>query len=393
MRNSIYHSKSIYKYLLENSICQHFTHTVIRHIMTILLAVFTSSYRGKITQIAQVSPCHRTTIAHFLNEGKWDSQWLMDWQKATVIKLIYAEATRTGQPIQCIVDDTIASHTKPSSQALHPIEDAYFHQSHLKKKQDYGHQAVSVMLSCNGLVLNYAIVLYNKSRSKIEIVQEIARELPVAPVLSYFLCDSWYTCAKLMDAFVMKGFRTVGAMKTNRVIYPCEVKQQIGQFAQFLRKSDANVNLVTVGGRQFYVYRYEGRMNDIEDAVVLISYPKNAFGVPSALRAFLSTDVSLSTMDILNYYVERWPIEVFFRQAKQKLAFDKYQIRSTIGIQRLWLLLSVAHLMCCTGSEKAQTFEDGYTFFQNSIRFEQIEYIYSCGVRHIPLDEVLSLVA
>ena len=41
-----------------------------------------------------------------------------------------------------------------------PIEDAYFHQSHLKGKQDYGHQAVAVMISCNGIVLNYACLLY-----------------------------------------------------------------------------------------------------------------------------------------------------------------------------------------------------------------------------------------
>ena len=90
----------------------------------------------------------------------------------------------------CIVDDTIASHAKPLSQALHPIEAAYFHQSHLKGRQDYGHQVVSVMLSCNGITLNYAVILYDKSRSKIQIVQEIAEELPSAPVVSYFLCDS-----------------------------------------------------------------------------------------------------------------------------------------------------------------------------------------------------------
>ena len=58
------------------------------------------------------------------------------------------------------VDDTIASHTVPSSQAMHPIEAVYYHQSHLKKQQDYGHQTVGVMLSCNELSLNYAIVLY-----------------------------------------------------------------------------------------------------------------------------------------------------------------------------------------------------------------------------------------
>ena len=100
---------------------------------------------------------------------------LSDTLKRSVIEIIYSEAARTGKPVFCIVDDTIASKTKPSSRALHPIEDAYFHQSHLKGKQDYGHQAVSVMLSCNGIVLNYAFVLYNKSISKIDIVQDIAK--------------------------------------------------------------------------------------------------------------------------------------------------------------------------------------------------------------------------
>ena len=42
------------------------------------------------------------------------------------------------------MDDTIASKTKPLSRALHPIEDAYFHQSHLEKRQDYGQQAVDI---------------------------------------------------------------------------------------------------------------------------------------------------------------------------------------------------------------------------------------------------------
>ena len=80
---------------------------------------------------------------------------------------------------------TIASKTKLSSKAENPIEDAYFHFSHLKKKQDYGHQAIGVMLSCNGITLNYAILMYDKSVSKIDIVCKIAAELPIPPVVSY----------------------------------------------------------------------------------------------------------------------------------------------------------------------------------------------------------------
>ena len=49
------------------------------------------------------------------------------------------------------------------------------------------------------------------------------------------------------------------------------------------------------GGREYYVYRYEGKLNGIENAVILLSYPKEAFGVSKALRAFICTNVSLST--------------------------------------------------------------------------------------------------
>ena len=193
--------------------------------MSILISIFISGYHGKTTDFAKNGSCHRTTIAHFLNSGKWDDSLLSDTLKCSVIEIIYSEAARTGKPVFCIVDDTIASKTKPSSQALHPIEDAYFHQSHLKGKQDYGHQAVAVMLSCNGIVLNYAFVMYNKSISKIDIVQSIAKELPVPPVMSYFLCDCWYVSEKIINTFAQRGFHTTGALKTNRLLYPSGIKR------------------------------------------------------------------------------------------------------------------------------------------------------------------------
>ena len=210
--------------------------------MSILISIFISGYHGKTTDFAKNSSCHRTTIAHFLNSGKWNDSLLSDTLKQSVIEIIYSEAARTGNPVFCIADDTIASKTKPLSRALHPIEDAYFHQSHLKKKQDYGHQAVAVMLSCNGIVLNYAFVMYNKSISKIDIVQNIAKELAAELSVTH------------------NGF-----------------------------------DLATVKKRKYYVYRYEGNLNGIENAVVLLSYPEKAFGNPKALRAFISTQELVSS--------------------------------------------------------------------------------------------------
>lgn len=89
---------------------------------------------------------------------------------------------------------------------------------------------------------------------------------------------------------------------------------------------------MTVGGREFYVYRYEGKLNDIPNAAVILSYPKEDFGNPRALRVFKSTNAELSTQEILDTYSRRWSMELFFRQSKGKLALDKYQIRSRKGI-------------------------------------------------------------
>ena len=136
MGNSIYDSATIYKCFLQLNLEQKYRRIVLQHIMSILICVFTIGYKGKTVQMERSSDKHRTTIAYFLNHGKWSENILEQCVKTTVIHRIYEEAERTGKPIYCIVDDTISSKTKPSSRALHPIEDAYFHQSHLKKKQD-----------------------------------------------------------------------------------------------------------------------------------------------------------------------------------------------------------------------------------------------------------------
>lgn len=47
-----------------------------------------------------------------------------------------------------------------------------------------------------------------------QIVQYVAGELPV---ISYFLCDSWYTSAKIMEAFIK--IYTIGELKANQILY------------------------------------------------------------------------------------------------------------------------------------------------------------------------------
>ena len=134
-------------------------------------------------------------------------------------------------------------------------------------------------------------------------------------------------------------------------------------------------DIVTVRKQKYYVYRYEGKLNGIQNGVVLLTYPVGAFGKESALRAFISTDTSLSTEEILALYVNRWEIEVFFRTVKNKYAFDKYQIRSALGIRRFWMMTSLAYLLACLESDTYDP-EDGYRKMSDLVKRVMISNLF-----------------
>lgn len=393
MNSSIHHSETICNSLKKNNLYEILSDTEKNYIPSILLAMFNSGYHGKTVDLEQYSDYHRTSVSRFLRSEAWDEMPLSYGIRRETVTRIYEEARRSGKPVLCIVDDTIASKTVPSSKSKHPIESAYFHYSHLKGKTDYGHQAVCILLSCNGITLPYAIVLYDKSISKIEIVTQIAQELPVAPHKSYLLCDSWYAAGVIMESFAAKGFYTIGALKTNRCIYPYGKKMNVHDLAEKLKEAECRelFHSVTVKGRTYLIYRYEGHLNGIENAVVLLTCPADAFGKEKSLRAFISTDVSLSDEEILAFYVQRWEIEVFFRTVKNKFAFAKCQIRSATAVQRMWIFLELAYFLACSASDRFH-FLSGLNIMTYQIEKEQYSHFYDIAVSSKDKSSFLALV-
>ena len=88
---------------------------------------------------------------------------------------------------------------------------------------------------------------------------------------------------------------------------------QIKDFAQYIERND--VYPVTVNNVTYLIYRYEGSLKGLGNAIVILCWPEKAFKNPKALHAFLCTDVELDSQTILEYYGKRWPIEIFFRES------------------------------------------------------------------------------
>lgn len=77
------------------------------------------------------------------------------------------------------------------------------------------------LANCFGyMVMAFQDVMTNVGRS-------VEKTYSAAPVISYLLCDSVHTCGDMMDAFIKRCFYTIGALKTNRIVYPCGIRQKV----------------------------------------------------------------------------------------------------------------------------------------------------------------------
>ncbi|MDI3311900.1 MAG: IS701 family transposase [Thermoanaerobacterium sp.] len=388
--NRITENSSIIQYLLKLNFALYFTKPVIRHIVEFIIAATQKGYSGTVTDIVNLSfaNCHRTTFGKFLSQGVWNIEYAWRAIRREVIRIIFELSQTRKKPIFVIFDDTIAEKTKPLLQAKHSIQATGYHQSHLKGKQVWGHQLLVMMLSCGKVVLPYYIERYEKGgKSKIERICEMVSMLPTPKGPAYGLCDSWYINEKVINAHLKKGYHLLGALKTNRIIYPQGIRIQIKDFAKYIGKSE--VHLVTVNGSRYWIYRYEGALNGIDNAVVLMCWPEKAFNNQKALHAFICTDTELDTETILNYYSQRWPIEIFFRQTKNNLGLNTYQVRSTKSIDRLLCLISLTYLYCTTSSDKYYKFGQGIIIARKEVQKQRIQWIYEQAKNDVSIDEIL----
>ena len=260
----------------------------------------------------------------------------------------------------------------------------------MKGKNVYGHQILVSLLSCNGLVLPYSIDIYDKnSMSKIKLTQNLISTLPKPENKGYVLADSWYSCKDIFNASKKAGYSYIGALKSNRVIFPKSHERlgvKIHQFATSLNIED--FDLVTVKNKQYYIYNYVGNLKDRKNVSIILSYPKDAFQKDKALKAFISLDSSLKTLDILTQYTDRWAIEPFFRDCKTYLGLDGYQVRSEKSINRYLTIMLINYTYCKIYSNDSCHFNTGYKAAKKELEKSKVIYIYEAAASGTPIEEI-----
>ncbi|KYD24850.1 hypothetical protein B4113_2099 [Geobacillus sp. B4113_201601] len=137
-----------------------------------------------------------------------------------------------------------------------------------------------------------------------------------------------------------------------------------------------------MGNERDHVYRYEGALNGLDDAVVLLAWKADQPMTPD----HLSTDRKLSDEDILRYDAQRWTIKCFFRQAKDQLKLDGYRVRHIRAVKRYWAVV----LFACVYSiaESQQDLSSGLELLRSRKEHSIVEFIDDAAKQEIPIDVI-----
>ncbi|TWG29406.1 IS701 family transposase [Geobacillus sp. C56-T2] len=387
--NRLAHHQGIHKFFMTLGLALYFSKPVIKHLVHLVDALTTKGFSGTLTDVRYWSfhPNHRTTLSHFFTKSPWNEEKLLEKLQEWILRQIERLAKQENQPLFVSIDDTICQKTKPSSRAARAIQGCDWHYSHKDHQSVWGHSLVWLMVHTFSQAFPFAFRLYDKTagRSKIDLAIEMLSSLKgkrAQPV--YVLMDSWYPSQALIEACLKQGFHVIAMLKTNRILYPKGIAIQAKKFARYIEPNDTR--LVTVGKERYRVYRYEGAIHGLDDAVVLLAWKADEPMTPDHLHVVLSTDRELGDEEILRYYAQRWTIECFFRQAKDQLKLDGYRVRHIRAVKRYWAVV----LFACVYSiaESQQDLSSGLELLRSRKGHSVVEFIYDAAKQEIPIDVI-----
>lgn len=290
-----------------------------------------------------LSSRHVSSYTRFLNQSPWDSHQL----KQRRLQEIYESITsrRQNMPYKkptvgfLAIDDT-GCKKHISTQKMEGLE---FHYDHNEKRKLWSHKIVSSYIISQDVSLTGDFKIYLRKehfqennvefKSKIDLACELISEHQPTDGKVYVMGDSWYTNNPIIETCHNRGFYYIGCAKSNANIFPVGIKVSIKDFAARLEQS--MLHSVTVDDTKYKAYVYEGPISQIDHAKVILLWKKD-YDPEVAPFVLVCTDLELDPVTVILYYSQRWQIEIGYRNLKEGLGFDQYQLHSLKAIINFW---------------------------------------------------------
>lgn len=317
--------------------------------------LFLENKRTNIHSIVSKTPsASYQKIQYFLSDSKWDSDNLNTHRLAMLQANPETEASNRGV---LIIDDTSCRKAKDT-----------------KKTQGTSFQFSSsdnAIINCNTVV--FSAYADSKSRypvdiapyipegdplcksinftfkSKLEFAQDLvnlalSRNIP----FSHLVFDNWYFSNDNIHFLHSKNLLWVSEFEKSRLIYLRGKWVKADEILKLIPSTKFNktvtVNYSDGSSKTYFLFSYTTFVKGIKGKLkIIISSPSFKDNLPENARIFASNDIFMDPHYLIKKYTMRFSIENIFKDLKDNVAFDHFQVRSIRAINRHWHLSILAH--------------------------------------------------
>jgi len=325
-----------------------------QHLWRIVVAVAGMHGRRSLKRIEDLTDQERTrqALSHFLTRAQWNAPELL-WQTAldTLVQLGF----RSGDPLYFVVDDT---QKRKRGKLMAAVSKIFLH---AEKVYANGHTILGAALIYRNVVIPCAVRLWASEARCAEgleaepgrplkfrklthlaadLIGELTSHLPHAQPLMLF--DSYYLCPAVTQACQQTGYRYISVAKKNRNFSPDgrpRDRRKLGRYgANVLAREGRTVSVH--GKRHILAQRVGGLSKAGRVKLVLSRRPGD-----KAWVALITNELRWSAKTIVDHYLSRWGIELFFKMSKQYLGLGDYQMLEYRGVVRYLHLVMIAYLL------------------------------------------------
>jgi SRSO17 transposase len=293
-----------------------------------------------------IQASHPSSLNRFLTAGIWKQQDVND----TRIDILKSQGA-LGEKGWLAIDDTLTHKTGKK------IEGVGIFWDHSEKRYVLAHNIVTAEVinpKGDSHPLDFRLYLKKEQseekgapfKTKIDLAREMVEyALELGLDIQGALFDNWFASKDFIKFLRGKGLHWVTRLKSDRTIKIKGRYVAISEFASTLPRE--SFRRVQIGDRIYQVFSKAVDLKGIGQSRILISYDDEEF---SGTPAYFATDqIRWEGARILKTYSKRWSIETFFRDSKQNLGLEDYQLRDLRGIKRHWYLIFLAYSLQVSG--------------------------------------------
>lgn len=230
-----------------------------------------------------------------------------------------------------IIDDTFCYKTGKK------MEGIFENFCHLLKKEVLSHVVVTSVYKTPKISVGYDFKVYipeeiaENFKTKYQLALEIIKDAFSRGLISRVYMDSWYCQPELLKKLKSMNLEFFGMFRIGKLkIRTKGVYKLISQFVEEIIKENKFTYRTIKGRKKTYKLRYYREIVFVKhigkvNLVISQKYDQKSktYNEP---RAYVTNVLSLTALDVIRTYLNRWDIEVFHKTVKQSYGFEDYQV-------------------------------------------------------------------